>query len=420
MFSVPTDYTLEEHANIPESPVDRSASVFPVVLSMDKNDGFVAETVSSDSSKCIPRIISGTVPSTTAAELHTNSPTDFHTVKPVRQKFVIVGGVVQRTTDISKEEKTFELVVPVDSHSPDSLQKSIASPVREELAYSQRKNIANKEHVTHAKCLDNSTASDGWSTEDEVDEVPTPSITGSYRSDIYEMSVNASSIETTHVGNGITRRSGGQGGDISCSEVVQFDPANGREEVVLAFRDVSVSNPEIVESGTTAQKPHHSCNVDTSQHQSISDANALGLDIENSGDGGNATNETATKAHQYEIAAAQVYQKDMSEKSRPPTPAKLYANGVNVSDTTTLTPINSTASNHSSKQSVHWNGRSGRSESFHSIIGRVRATIFPRSGRKFEVPEAARKFIECGDMADERMLGSLTSDQASCLGTPRS
>jgi hypothetical protein len=216
-----------------------------------------------------------------------------------------------------------------------------------------------------------------------------------------------------------------QGGDISCGGVEQFDPTIPPKEFAHAVLDASLSSLETVDSSTTAQRFNDSCNTDTDQYQSIPGADALGsdvkdigLNVESSRDVGKATSKIVAKGHQYEIIAGQVYRKGVSEKSRPPTPSKICADKINASDTTTPSPTHSITSNHSSKQSVHCHGRSGRSESFHSIIGRVRATISPRSGRQFGAPEAARKFIECGDMADKRVLGSSNGEQASCPDAP--
>jgi hypothetical protein len=210
--SVSTDYALVKPTNIhsstvvPELPVDLNANTSPVILSIDANDGFVAEPVTSfNSPNCIPRIISGTVPSTTTAKLDANS-TVIHTVKAVKQKFVIVGGVVQRTPNIPKQEKISKLVVATNSHSPESLQESIASPASEKSSYPQRKKIRSREHIIHEEKSSISTASDGWTTDGELDETSTPSIIDSYRSDIYEMSINASP-ETIQVSKGITRSS---------------------------------------------------------------------------------------------------------------------------------------------------------------------------------------------------------------------
>ena len=124
---------------------------------------------------------------------------------------------------------------------------------------------------------------------------------------------------------------------------------------------------------------------------------------------------TVGKSLAYQIVAGTVVRKD----SRPSTPSKIQIDTANASGAST--PLMSPATSTSYNRFLDYLPPIRRKEqtlSYDSHMGRVRSIISPRTGPKIEAPEAAKKFVECGDMADYRAIGSLTRQRAPWPGAP--
>ena len=161
--SVSNDYFLVEPVqNRSIDAVDAGGNEPPLVVPLDTNDDIITEPVTVDSSK-----------SASPSIANTECPLDPSNVvhEAVKPKFVIVGGKVQRAQDTSKQDLT-AVDVPGSrlSETLRSFQDAIRS-FRERQSLPQRKK--SKKSVTHKKKVSVTRASDGWSTEDEEDDIPT-------------------------------------------------------------------------------------------------------------------------------------------------------------------------------------------------------------------------------------------------------
>jgi hypothetical protein len=137
---------------------------------------------------------------------------------------------------------------------------------------------------------------------------------------------------------------------------------------------------------------------------------------QNPNDNDKAGSKAVARNLQYEIIAGTV-----RKVSRPSTP-KIQPDVTDASNTSTplMSPAQSITSHHSSEQPPPGFRRAGPRESLDGVMGRIRATISPahRLGQPSVAPDAAKKFVECGDMADRHMVGSLTREHAPWPGAP--
>ena len=130
-----------------------------------------------------------------------------------------------------------------------------------------------------------------------------------------------------------------------------------------------------------------------------------------------SASKTVGKPPAYQIVAGTVVRKD----SRPSTPYKLQLCTANASGSSTplMSPAQSTSSHHSLDHPSPSIRRKEQTQSYDSHLGRVRSIISPRSGPKIDAPESAKKFVECGDMADRRAIGSLTRQRSPWPSAPQ-
>ena len=129
-----------------------------------------------------------------------------------------------------------------------------------------------------------------------------------------------------------------------------------------------------------------------------------------------SANKAVGNSPAYQIVAGTVVRKE----SRPSTPSKIQIDTANASGASTplMSPARSTSSYHRPDHPPPPIRRKEQTQSYDSHMGRVRSIISPRSGPKIEAPEAAKKFVECGDMADRGAIGSLTRQRAPWPGSP--
>lgn len=156
-FSViePTDNQSSVHVT------DRVENEPPVIIPMDMNDEIISEKVTCGSSKLASFGLFRSTPSSanTNFDLPTLTPT---AVKP---KFVIRGGTVLRTPDTTKEEMTID---PVPLSPGLESSEIVCGPLACKIPILPQE----KSGQPTKRVLDKNKAnvSDGWSTEDEVDD----------------------------------------------------------------------------------------------------------------------------------------------------------------------------------------------------------------------------------------------------------
>jgi hypothetical protein len=128
------------------------------------------------------------------------------------------------------------------------------------------------------------------------------------------------------------------------------------------------------------------------------------------------TSKVAAKLSSYKIVAGKV-QKVL-------TPSKIHVDTTNSSGGSTplasparsISSYNSGDNRHPENIPEHhhpehphpsYQRRWDRTQSYDSMISRVRSTILAATGSTIPTPDAAKKFVECGDMADKRAVGYL-------------
>lgn len=173
MSSVSNDYVLIDSAENQSSVnVVAGIGVEPsLVIPMDTNDNIITEPVTIDSFK--PTSHGNFDPILSVVNTESQIDTSDVTQEVVKPKFVIVGGTVQRAQDITKQN-TLVLDEPRAQvpETPRSLQ-DIVRVLRDKKSHPQRKKP--KKPCVHKKKISVSGTSDGWSTEDEENDIPTAS-----------------------------------------------------------------------------------------------------------------------------------------------------------------------------------------------------------------------------------------------------
>ena len=197
MSSVSNDYVLVESADNKTSvnTVDVGGNESLLVIPIDMNDNIITEPVTVDSSKPASHVIYGTIPSITIADSDIDSSKVTH--EWIKPKFVIVGGKVQRAQVISKQDAP--IIDESRSRVPEirkSLQ-DIVRGLRDRQSHPQRKK--SKKLNLHKKKNSAIGASDGWSTEDDEDDIPTTSHVVENRSDLPGMLTDVSVSVPTNV-----------------------------------------------------------------------------------------------------------------------------------------------------------------------------------------------------------------------------
>lgn len=166
------DYVLIDPAENKSSVNVVAGKEPPLVIPMDTTDKIITEPVTIDSSKPTSHGIFGPIPSIVNTESHVDTSNVTH--EAVKQKFVIVGGTVQRAQDISKQDTVIH--DEPRSHVPETRRPlhDIVRVLRDKKSHPQRKKP--KKPCVHKKKISVSGASDGWSTEDGESDTPTASL----------------------------------------------------------------------------------------------------------------------------------------------------------------------------------------------------------------------------------------------------
>ena len=207
------------------------------------------------------------------------------------------------------------------------------------------------------------------------------------------------------------------------------DDEQGVKAQCTIVDDLSVTIDELVPSSETDQDEAEdpvveievtgdTISVDTHAREESTQSTPVALaTVIHTEDVEKSASKTVGKSPAYQIVAGVVVRKD----SRPSTPSKFQIDMANASGASTplMSPAQSTASHYSLDPPPPSIRRKEQTQSYDSHIGRVRSIISPRNGPKIEAPEAAKKFVECGDMADHRAIGSLTRQRASWPGAPQ-
>jgi hypothetical protein len=188
--SVSNNYVLVEPEDNKTSvnAVDAGGNEPPLVIPMDTNDNIITEPVTVDSSRPASHVIYGTIPSITNADNHIDSSKVTH--EWIKPKFVIVGGKVQRAQHISKQDAH---IIDESRSRVLEIRRSLQDMVRglrDRQSHPQRKK--SKKPNLHKKKNSATGASDGWSTEDDEDDIPTASHVVQNRSDLPGMLTDVS------------------------------------------------------------------------------------------------------------------------------------------------------------------------------------------------------------------------------------
>ena len=197
MSSVSNDYVLVGPAENESSvnAVDGGENERPLVIPMDTNDNVITELVTIDASKPASHGIFGTIPS--IANTDSNIGCSNITHETVKSKFVIVGGIVQRAQDISKQDAP--IVDEPRAQVPETRRslQDIVRGLRDKQSHLQRKKP--KKLNVHKKKSSVTGTSDGWSTEGEEDDIPTSSHIVENQADLPGMLTDVSISVSTDV-----------------------------------------------------------------------------------------------------------------------------------------------------------------------------------------------------------------------------
>lgn len=339
-------------------------------------------------------------------DLHIDATTVIHTVQTVKSKFVIVGGKVQRMqSGHSTNEPTSSAAVDefLLDDEPD-VDPSVAKlPPRKKRKLKKRAQ-RNKEEEAEQE-------SDGWSTEDlnvtetarEVSKV----VKEESQVDAVEVDLLTVTAEETHTE------------DLASSEVMKslVEPV-GISMVVVAEpaqeMDEPISENEISESPIKLEpEPRSTVPVETKANVSDSDAMTAPDPA--------PTPPMLKVECRYEIVAGKV-------RKITGAPCKLNTEGAAPSNDSTplMSPAHSATSHHSSEHHTFPHRRRGSRDTFNDFLNRSkqphqdhrRGASTQRAPRMSEPPEAAKRFVDCGQDADLRTIGSLLRNNAPWPGAP--
>jgi hypothetical protein len=170
--SVSNDYVLIDPAENKSSVNMVAGKEPPLVISVDTNDKIITESVTIDSSKPTSHGIFDSIASIVTTESHADPLNVTH--EAVKPKFVIVGGMVQRAQDISKQDNLIHDGPRSHASETGRPLKDIVRVLNNKKSHPQRKKP--KKTCVHKKKISVSGASEGWSTEDEESDTQTTSL----------------------------------------------------------------------------------------------------------------------------------------------------------------------------------------------------------------------------------------------------
>jgi len=366
--NLPSDFEFVDNPMMASIPGHAKGDVSPVEIHIDPSDVVLVEPVFASSDMA--------------------SNTTHGDTQILKQKFVIRGGTVVRTPEIPK----------VDLSSVEDAP--ISEPMSAVQTHPMRKQGVKTKNFDNESVADYG-SSDGWSTECEEGMesfTPTP-VAGSATA----VSVSDTSHNSEFVG-----------------AEVQTEDLKGPETPDVTISDISVS-PLETPSTSTQEAIETPIEVDTSDtaRETTNKSTAVEAGTETQGSTSlpsvmpEQSGKVRVQRSEYRIISGKVHKVTY-------TPIDDGGSVITVQHPDAagppMSPTLSTSSQQSSEAPTPAR-RTGTSKPLEGILKRVQETLAPK-GVPVTTPDAAKKFIECGDMADRVIIGALTRDRAPWPGSP--
>ena len=422
------DFVVIESPEIHSSTATIDGKASPIVVSMGANDRIIAEPITSlDSLKYVPSGPFGSLDT----EAHVDSSNVIHSdqQKFVKQKFVIIGGhVVPRSQDDSAKQDS-----ALDIPAPES-QAPVSHSGNDKFMKPHRKKGKPKKQILHKKSESVTGVSDGWSTEGEGEgegegiqvasqidedqsEVPGMLTDVSVSKSVKVSQITYEANVQESVNFNVDEITGAIGAGNSATTTVDIEQEHkslsakidhysttmySTKDHVQPLNEDTVGEIEVIPDTVPFSSPVSENFVQTTMD--TSDTAVSSAEIEKK-----PQNITAKG---YEIVSGAV-----RKVLTPAAPSNLQIDTAIASGTSTplMSPARSISSHHSAEHQVPFQRKREQTQSYDSMVSRVRAMISPPYGPTVSTPGAAKKFVECGDMADKRVVGFLTRDRNSSL-----